>query len=439
MFIVAAIAAKEQRYCKVADVTGAYLNAPMGNITVLMRIDSAVSELLFQIVPAYRKYSNKDGSLIVKLTKALYGCIESAKLWYQMLSLRLKDGFGLIPNPYDPCVMNIEKNSQRLTVAIYVDDLFISSTSEQLIQELMEFLRSEFQTITEQTGSKLSYLGMCFDFSNRQESAVVDVSMIGYVDDIIHSTRATPGVSTPASTNLFEISPISASNSLLAKAEKKQFHTIVAKLLYLAKRARPDILTAVAFLTSRVLNPTSEDDRKLKRVLRFLAGTRSDVLTLRKDFDYPVAYCDASYGVHADFKSQTGLYITLGGGPIYAGSSKQKLVSKSSTESELIALSDSSSHIIWAKQFLSEQTGQKNLPAIIYEDNMSTISILRPESTLSQRTKHINIRYFFLKDRQQKGDVVIKHMPTDNMIADFLTKPLQGSQFTYLRSLLMNS
>lgn len=102
MFIVAAIAAKEQRHCKVADDTGAYLNAPMGNITVLMSIDSAVSEILFQIVPAYRKYSNKDGNLIVKLTKALYGCFESARLQYQMLSLRLKDGFGLISNPFDP-------------------------------------------------------------------------------------------------------------------------------------------------------------------------------------------------------------------------------------------------------------------------------------------------------------------------------------------------
>lgn len=77
---------------------------------------------------------------------------------------------------------------------------------------------------------------------------------------------------------------------LLAKAEKKQFHTIVAKLVYLAKRARPGILTAVAFLTSRILNPTSEDDRKLKCVSRLLADTRSDGLTLRKDFEYPVAY-----------------------------------------------------------------------------------------------------------------------------------------------------
>lgn len=131
-------------------------------------------------------------------------------------------------------------------------------------------------------------------------------------------------------------------------------------------------------------------------------------ITLRKEFDYPVAFFDASYGVHA------GLYITLGGGPIYDGSSKQKLVSKSSTESELIDLSDVSSHIIWAMQFLSEQTGQKYLPAIIYEDKNLHNQLSRS-------------RYFFLKDRQPKGDVVIKHMPTDNMIAEFLTKSLQGS------------
>jgi len=439
LLMVAAIAASERRKCKVIDVTGAYLNANMGNIVVHMRIDGMLASLLVKLCPEYQKFVNQDGSIIVRLKKALYGCIESAKLWYHLLSSTLVSGYRMVPNPYDPCVVNlIVPSGDQLTVIVYVDDLFISCKIEAEIDNVVRFIVDRFKTITEHDGFVLSYLGMSLDFS---EDGKVKITMPGYVNDVLENLEDTKEVSTPATATLFDIEQDEARAPLLPRKEAKVFHTMVAKLLYLAKRARPDILTAVSFLTSRVQSPTVEDQAKLTRVLKYLNGTRALGIVLVHKHNYPVAFCDASYGVHHDLKSHTGLFITLGEGPIFVGSSKQKIVVKSSTEAELVALSDASNQILWTREFLCVQlkyAGSECMPAVIKEDNMSTITLLRTDKAQSQRTKHINIRYFYLKDRQDHGEVVIEHMPTGEMIADVLTKPLQGSQFMYLRSKLLN-
>ena len=122
-------------------------------------------------------------------------------------------------------------------------------------------------------------------------------------------------------------------------------------------------------------------------------------IALSADNDLSVlAYVDASYGVHWDAKSQTGLNISLGKGPIFAKSTKQKLVSKSSTEAELIGLSDSFSQAIWTREFLIEQ-GYDISPATVFQDNKSTIVMAEKGRSTSERTRHIHIRFYFIKDR----------------------------------------
>ena len=120
--------------------------------------------------------------------------------------------------------------------------------------------------------------------------------------------------------------------------EKAKFHTLVAKLLYIAKRVRPHILLVVNFLTTRVQEPTQEDWKKLIRVLEYLNGTKERGLTLRIDESVLVhAYIDTSFGCHMrDGRSHTGAVVGIGEAlAILTKSSKQKVVSKSSTEAEL--------------------------------------------------------------------------------------------------------
>ena len=149
-----------------------------------------------------------------------------------------------------------------------------------------------------------------------------------------------------------------------------------------------------------------------------------------------LAYVNASYGVHADLKSHTGCVIGIGRGPVYSRSTGQKLNTKSSTEAELVALSDSTSQIVWTRRFLEKQ-GYKMGPATVYKDNMSTIALVKNGKSNSDRTRHIAIRFFFVADRVASEEIKIEYMPTGGMLADILTKPLQGALFKKLRDKLL--
>jgi hypothetical protein len=219
---------------------------------------------------------------------------------------------------------------------------------------------------------------------------------------------------------------------------KDKFHTRVAKLLYLAKRVRPDILVTTVFLTTRVLRPNEEDLSKLNRVIRYLRNTKHLGIVLEPgDTISIIAYIDAAYGVHVDYRSHTGVVIGIGLGPVYASSSRQKINTKSSTEAELVGLSDKSSQVIWSINFMEAQ-GYEVKPAKIYQDNQSTLALIKSGKSNSERTRHIAIRFFFVADRVASKEIALEYMPTEHMLADILTKPLQGSKFLKARKLLLN-
>ena len=170
--------------------------------------------------------------------------------------------------------------------------------------------------------------------------------------------------------------------------------------------------------------------------MNYIYSTQKLGITFEPNLELNV-YIDASYGVHPDGKSQTGVTICMGKGPIFARSVKQKIVSKSSTESELIALSDACSQVISTRNFITAQ-GLTIGPANVYQDNQSVMHLIKNGFSNSERTRHINIRYFWLKDRMESGDIKIIYLKTEDMIADILTKPIQGKLFIKLRSLLLN-
>jgi hypothetical protein len=237
--------------------------------------------------------------------------------------------------------------------------------------------------------------------------------------------------STPAGNNLFTIDENSKE---LEKEEKELFHSLVAKLLYISKRVRPDILLAVTFLTTRVLNATQDDWAKLIRVLRYLRRTKNKGLTLKiRQSIFVQSYIDASYGTHCDGKSHTGAIIGIGDAlAILAKSSKQKVVTKSSTEAELIAVTDVIGDVLDLKGFVEELGYAMNgteRPAIVYQDNQSTMKLMESGPPSNSKSKHVRIRTFWLRERIEEGELKMTFCPTDQMIADGLTKPLQGAQF----------
>jgi hypothetical protein len=211
-------------------------------------------------------------------------------------------------------------------------------------------------------------------------------------------------------------------------------------MLYLAKRVRPECLTAVSFLTTRVQKCDIDDLAKLRRVLGYLKATQERGIVLRVGSKMEVhAYIDAAYGVHTDSgKSHTGCAIVLGlAGPVHCQSTKQKIVTKSSTEAELIGLSDMASQALHLRNFVMAQ-GYDMGPVLIHQDNMSCMALIKRGSPASGRSRHIDIRYFWLREKVDEGEVRIEHLETGRMFANVLTKPVQGAQFVMERQGLTN-
>jgi hypothetical protein len=316
-----------------------------------------------------------------------------------------------------------------------VDDLKISSTCKAIAMELIERLREIYKEITLTEGNVHSYLGLTFDYSTEGK---VKVTMEGYVSDLLRTYEVTGRAASPALDNLFIVREKSEK---LSEEQKVTFHSAVAKCLYLAKRARPDILVTVSFLASRVQSPDCDDWSKLSRLFKYINDSKSLGIVLEPDTDMTIAsYIDASYAVHGDMRSHAGTVIALGKGPVYTKSSKIKLMVKSSTEAEVVAASDGCTQVMWCKEFLAAQCDGKygNKAAVLFQDNMSAIHLLNHESNNSDRTRHVNIRYYWIRDKVESNDINIVYMPTEDMVADIMTKPLQGEKFRRLRSLLLN-
>jgi len=428
IFLSLMIDALEERIVKTADIEGAYLVADMPE-EVLVMFDETLAAAMLQVAPEFSDFE-RFGKLIFRLKKALYGCIQSARLFYEHLRKTLI-GLGFEPNPYDPCVFNKVMYGKQCTILIYVDDLKISCKDPRGVDETLDELRKVYKKLSVKEGKKMDYLGMLVDFTKK---GVVKISMIDLIDEVLADCPVDKSATSPAASHLFEINPECPK---LSDHDREVFHSIVAKLLYIAKRGRPDILLAVIFLTTRVKAPDLDDQKKLIRLISYLKQSRELVLTLgADDIEQIKIYIDASHAVHEDAKSHTGVVITMGTGAVFAKSSKQKLVSKSSTAAELIALSDGIDYAVWAQEFMRSQ-GYNMKPLIIYQDNKSTIILAEKGKSTNQRTRHINIRYFAVKDLIDRGEAVVIFTPTEEMKADYMTKPLQGRLFVCARKFIM--
>jgi hypothetical protein len=148
-------------------------------------------------------------------------------------------------------------------------------------------------------------------------------------------------------------------------------------------------------------------------------------------------YVDASFAVHPNMRGHTGGGLTMGQGFPIVASRKQRLNTKSSTESKLVGVDGMMPIMLWTCYFLLSQ-GYGIDENLLLQDNKSSILLEQNGKALSsKRTRHINIQYFFITDQVNMKEMSIGWCPTKKMVADFMTKPLQGSHFRNLRDYIM--
>jgi hypothetical protein len=258
------IDAFEKRNVATANV---YLHADMDDF-VLLKLTGNTVDIMCQANEKYKAFVNIENNkkvLYLQLMKAFYGCVRSALLWYELFSPALQP-MGFVLNPYDQCVANKTINGKQCTTLCYLDDTKISQEDPKVVTAIIEAIEAKFDKMAVRRGREHVFSrGMkIMSLSNQP----VRINMRDYIHEAIVafgedvSLRAT----TPAKSNLFDVK---SENTRLPTSQSDLFHSIVTKLSYVAKRGRPDIMLAIAFLCTRVSCSDCDDWFKLKRLLQY--------------------------------------------------------------------------------------------------------------------------------------------------------------------------
>ena len=208
--------------------------------------------------------------------------------------------------------------------------------------------------------------------------------------------------------------------------DNEKYRSLIGALLYIAINTRPDVAIATSILGRKVSKPTILDWNEAKRILKYLKSTQDLKLTLSScTFGKINCYVDADWaGEICDRKSNTGFIIRIGSSVINWVSRKQTCVALSSTEAEFVSLAECCQELLWTIMLMKDFGYFVDEPIEIMEDNQSCIKMVYSDRT-EKRSKHIDTKFNFVKDLARNGTIKLTYCPTENMIADILTKPLQ--------------
>lgn len=323
----------------------------------------------------------------------------------------------------------MKSQSDFMIVALYVDDCYLFYRKDsQCKKKLLEVLESEFNI--NNLGHIQSYLGVRVTRDRKNKTLTLDQSV--YIKSILkrYNMVDCKAVSTPMVPN----------NRLLKEDEclndeQYQYRQLIGSLMYLSVCSRPDIAFACSQLSQ--FNNCFGKPHWLaaKRLLRYLAGTINYGLHFVKSKELLLhAYTDADWANDCfDRKSYTGFAIKLGNNIINWESRKQRSVALSSTEAEYMSIADVTKDLCFVKQLLSELVPSVKVHIIVFNDNQSAHKIIENKEISHKRTKHIDVRYHFIKDLVLKGFMSVKYLCTEKMFADVLTKCLNSKQHNVFR------
>jgi hypothetical protein len=329
----------------------------------------------------------------------------------------------------DSCLF-IKRDGENFSIAvIYVDDILVISTRGGMIDELQQFLEKRYGGISVQSDKRLSFLALSIEISVDQRMIIMNQDY--YIDKLLeHVEKEVLG-------SELEVSDYPSSATLFTVDEESEkltsrdaYLSIIMSLMFAAIRTRPDIIKEVTFLATRVSSPSQDDWKKLLKVLGYLKkNPHHNIVFNDKDVDSVEIFVDASFNVHDNTSGHTGIVGKIYGNVVFWKSHKQRIVVKSSTEAELVALDEAATFAVWIMELLDEIAMPYQEPIVMYQDNLSTMTMAKSGKGQFKRTKHIANRYFWIKQFIDSEEIKLSYVPTDAMIADLMTKPIQGRKF----------
>lgn len=360
---------------------------------------------------------------VCKLKKSLYGLKQASRVWNKKLDASLKN-FGMTCSRVDSCIYYRVNGNEMLIVAVYVDDLMIFSNDSEMKNKLKQSLMNEFKM--KDIGKAQYILGIRIT----RDSKSISIDQSQYIRDVLDKfgmSDCNP-VTTPVDVNqklTLDMSPKDEMDR--REMSKVPYQEAVGSLLYAAQVTRPDIQFAVSSVSRYNNDPGKPHWLAVKRIMRFLKGTIDYKLTYRKGFMCDLkGFCDADWASDAtDRRSTSGYVFMMSGAAISWCSKKQPTVALSTVEAEYMAMAVATQEALWLSALLNEITkdnDNKNC-VTIYCDNKGAIQ-LAEGTAFSSRTKHIDIRHHFLKEKVAEQKVKFLYVCTDDMLADNLTKPV---------------
>ncbi|CAN1345666.1 Retrovirus-related Pol polyprotein from transposon TNT 1-94 [Linum perenne] len=361
---------------------------------------------------------------VYKLKKALYGLRQAPRVWYDRLSSYLLSN-GFSRGTVDNTLFLKFHSSDILLVQIYVDDIIFGSTSDALRNSFGEMMATTFEMSL--MGELKFFLGLQVD----QTESGIFIHQTKYTTDLL--SRFNFSSAKPAATPMATTTKLSAIDSE-ESTDNTHFRALIGSLLYLTA-SRPDILFCVCLCARFQANPKISHLSALKRVLRYLIATKDFGLWFptTDQFDL-IGFSDSDFaGSTTDRKSTSGSCQFLGPALVSWSSKKQPSIALSTAEAEYIAAGGCSTQILWIRSQLSDYgISISDSPTSLFCDNTSAINISK-NPVLHSRTKHIDVKYHFLRDLVSQKIIDIKFIPTDFQLADIFTKALKEDQFIFIR------
>ena len=274
------------------------------------------------------------------------------------------------------------------------------------------------------------FLGM--QIIHNDETNEVWIGQPTYTDNLLRKfgmENAKP-VKTPVDTSIKLVKTTEGEEN----TDQKMYQSAVGSLLYLSVATRPDIAFAVSNIAKFASYPTNMHWTAVKRIMRYLRGTYNlGLLYSRQDSGTCVGYSDSDWGGDLDDRKSTSGYLFLiGGGSVSWRSKKQSSVALSTAEAEYIALASAGQEAAWMRVLIAELCGHPMKELTVLEDNQSAIQMTK-NPQFHGRTKHIDIKFHFIRELVSNGIVKLTYCPTGDMIADMLTKGLPHNHFAKLR------
>lgn len=401
-----ALGVQEKKLIHQMDVTTAFLNGKL-------------EEDVYMYQPeGYSEPGKED--LVCKLNKSIYGLKQSPRCWNAELHKFLTN-IGFSQCNADTCVYIKEKT----IIAIYVDDLIIMTDTESEMTHIKKEMSGKFKM--KDMGPINFFLGVSVQ---RKEDSVV-LHQRAYIQEILGKYQMSDAkpVATPSDPNV-QLTKDDGSNGV----DQTLYQSIVGALLYVSMATRPDIAQAVGAVSRFNADPKQTHLTAAKRILCYLKATMELALVYGCEEPEGCCYSDADWGGDRDTRHSTSGYIfTLCGGAISWNSKLQRVTALSTAEAEYIALSEACKEVMWIKKLVDELL-EKNVsqPIKVMEDNQAAIAMVK-NPVYHSRSKHIDIRFHFIRDLYQEGHIMLQYCPSSENVADLMTKPIPRIHYERLR------